>query len=724
MLRAILYLLLSSLFLLNAPGLFAQKQKHKLADQHYAAFNFRKAAAIYEDIIKKHPDDVVALRRAGTALMRIDRHQQAEAHFSALALLPEATPEDFRNYAFVLKVNRKYDQAVMVYERYLATNPDPYLIGYTDNDWAKRIVRDSARFEVRAMAAINSAESDFAPAFTDDGIMFSSARRQGKGKRKTYSWTDQSYLNLFSAKINVDSSLSDAKVLKNKANSRFHEGTVTFDRKQKVMYFTRNNYHKGKRNDDRSGKLNLGIYYARYEGDKLTSAIKPFPFNDPQYSVGHPVISHDGKAMYFVSDMPGGYGGTDIYVSYRNLDFWSEPVNLGPKINTPGNEMFPFIDATGTFYFASDWHPGLGGLDLFYTVLTDDEVPVRNFGYPVNSSYDDFALITYPDGMRGYFSSNRPGGKGDDDIYAFIVRKAERIEVSGKVYDLVSGSPIPNATILLKDSLNQTVLQVVANTDHDGRYSFLVDYDESYTIMGVKNGYFQKEAKVNSSDKSGFLDNVDLPMTAYEYAAEGRVLYADGGLPAKGATVVLMSPDGNVHKEITVDETGAYHFGLDAESQYVIEAFKAGFPRQEIALDTRGKPATIIHSDLRLFALEKGTVVRLDNIYYDYDKHDIRDDAARELDRLVKILVENPTMRIELSSHTDARGSDPYNLRLSQRRAQAAVDYLISKGISSSRLIAKGYGETKLLNHCKNDVECSDVEHQLNRRTEFTILDL
>jgi outer membrane protein OmpA-like peptidoglycan-associated protein len=292
------------------------------------------------------------------------------------------------------------------------------------------------------------------------------------------------------------------------------------------------------------------------------------------------------------------------------------------------------------------------------------------------------------------------------------------------VIDIATMSPIPNATILLKDAQNREVLQVVANTDADGNYRFQVPYDQTYTIIGVKNGYFQKEVKVKSSDKSGYLDRVDLPLTAYAYAAEGRVYYSDDGKPADGATVLLKGVDGEVLQEMVVTEDGLYHFGLSPESQYTLEAFKAAYPPQSIVLDTRGKPATIIYSDLQLFAYEKGKVIRLDNIYYDYDRHEIRTDAARELDRLVKIMRDNPTMKIELSSHTDARGSDAYNLRLSQRRAQSAVDYLISKGIDSSRLVAKGYGETRLLNHCANDVECSDADHQFNRRTEFTILDL
>ncbi|WP_306641173.1 OmpA family protein [Sanyastnella coralliicola] len=699
----------------------AQKFKLKLAEESYNAFNFRKAAEIYEDIIEKNPDDASSTRRAGECRMRINDFDVAVQHYRTLDSLKESTPEDLLNYAYVLKVTQQYDAAVVVYEYYMANNEDEYLVGYTDVDWANRIVRDSSRFELTEMS-INSPQSDFAPAFAEEGIVFSSARKQGKGKRNIYSWTDQSYLNLYEAKIDTDSTLMDPKVMKNKANSRFHEGTITYDLQQKIIYFTRNNYLKGKQDDD-GGRLNLGIYYASYAEGKIKK-LKPFPFNDPTYSVGHPVISPDGKAMYFVSDQPGGQGGTDIYVSYRNLDFWSEPENLGPKVNTPGNEMFPFIDEQGTFYFASDWHPGLGGLDLFYTELDEESVPVKNFGYPINSSYDDFGLITYPDGLRGYLSSNRPGGTGDDDIYAFKINPATMVQISGRLLDQATGNPIPNGTILLKDQFNQEVLEVVANTDAEGRYQFDVPFDETYTIMGVKNGYFQAEKKVNSSDKSGFLDRVDLELTAYDYAAEGRVLYSDTGLPAVGATVTLTTIEGEELQQMLAEDDGSYFFGLDPETQYMIEAIKAGYPPQSIEVDTRGKPATVIHSDLRLFKYEEGTVVRLDNIYYDYNKSEIRDDARRDLDRLVQIMNENPNMKIELSSHTDARGTDSYNLRLSDRRAKAAVNYLVSKGIDKKRMTAKGYGETKLLNDCGNDVECTEREHQLNRRTEFKILDI
>ena len=700
-------------------GAQAQRGKHRLADEYYQTFKFDKAAEIYEDIIEKNPEDILALRRAGESRMRIDEFDVAETHFRSLTLLKDSDPQDLLSLAYVLKVNKKYDEAVVAYELYLMNNPDEYLEKYTEDDWATRIIRDSARFEV-GTTDINSPQSDFAPAFTEEGIIFASSRKQGKGKRNIYNWNDQSYLNMYTASIAEDSSLVGAKVIKDKSNSRYHDGTVTYDPQQKIMYFTRNNYLKGKKKSDEDGRLNLGIFFSSYTDGKV-GKLQPFPFNDPSYSLGHPVISPDGKYMYFVSDMPGGRGGTDIWVSERNLDFWGEPKNLGSKVNTPGNEMFPYVNSEGLFCFSSDWHPGLGGLDLFYTELDSSDTPVRNFGYPINSSYDDFGMLAFKGGRKGYFSSNRPGGSGDDDIYSFIIHPPTKVKVSGQVLDLVTGNPIPNATILLKDEYNDEVLEVVANTNHDGQYSFDVDFNTEYVIMGVKNGYFQEEKTINSNDKTGFLDRVNLEMSAYDYAAEGKIIYAKTGKPISDAIVYLKSADGKVLKEMTARD-GNYFFELEKEKDYVIEATAVGFDSQEITLSTKGRKATIITSDLSLFSLEEGTVVRLDNIYYDYNKATIRPDAKRELDRLYVLLTENPTLEIELSSHTDSRGTDSYNKRLSQRRAQAATKYLISRGIDAKRIMASGYGESKLLNDCGNDVECSEKEHQKNRRTEFKIL--
>ncbi|MGB0423475.1 MAG: OmpA family protein, partial [Flavobacteriales bacterium] len=610
------------------------------------------------------------------------------------------------------------------YEKYMQMKPnDKFIKKYlTTDNCAYEIVRDSSRFLINN-SDINSTSSDFAPCFVEGKVMFSSARGiSGKGKRKKYSWNDQSYLNLYTADVLRDSSLQNVNIANKDANSRFHEGTVAYDYLNKEIFFTRNYYHKGEKNKGDDGRLNLAIFYGTYENGEL-GKLKEFKFNNPEYSVGHPALTNDGKTMYFTSDMPGGQGGTDIYKVERTGNDWTDPVNLGDEINTPGDEMFPYIDLNGVLHFASDGHPGLGALDLFYLDPTSNN-EVTNFGYPVNSSFDDFGLIIHSDGRVGYFSSNRPGGLGDDDIYEFTIRKAGTIRVSGTVVDAETGEVIPNSTILLKDEKNEVVLQVVANADAEGDYFFDVEYDKTYTIIGVKNGYFQKEVVLTTNDRSGFIDANDIELSRYAYASEGKVLEAATGEPLEGALVTLYDQDRNTIAQTVTLANGNYSFGLEGEKQYFLEADHQPFPRQEITLDTRGRPATIIYSDFRLFMIEAGAVIRLDNIYYDYNKASLKKEAERELDRLVKLMKDSPTMTIELGSHTDARGSSAYNLSLSRKRAKSAVNYLISKGISRNRLVPKGYGETNLINRCTDNSKCSDEEHAKNRRTEFRILSI
>jgi len=443
--------ILISLVLFCALGFsaHAQKGKHRLADEYYQTFNFKKSAEIYEDILDKNPEDILALRRAGTSRMRIDQFVQSEEHFRALTLLKDSDAQDLLNLAYVLKVNKKYDEAVVAYESYLLKNPDPYLKKYTEDDWATRIIRDSALFEVRT-TDINSPQSDFSPSFSEDGITFSSSRKQGRGSGNIYTWNDQSYLNLYTAKISEDSSLVGAKVIKDKSNSRYHDGTVAYDPKEKVMYFTRNNYLKGKKKAGEDGQLNLGIFYASYEESKTWEIKAFFPSTILTIPLATLPSQTMGNQCTSLATCPAGSAELTSGFRPKTKTSGVNLKNLGSKINTPGNEMFPYLDKGEEFIFASDWHAGLGGLDLFYTTLDSSMIDVANFGYPINSSYDDFGLILFDDLKHGYLSSNRPGGQGDDDIYAFRIFIPAKIQISGQVVDAASRVPIKNATILLK----------------------------------------------------------------------------------------------------------------------------------------------------------------------------------------------------------------------------------------------------------------------------------
>jgi outer membrane protein OmpA-like peptidoglycan-associated protein len=358
--------------------------------------------------------------------------------------------------------------------------------------------------------------------------------------------------------------------------------------------------------------------------------VTEFPFNSDDYSVGHPSLSSDGKVMYFVSDMPGGYGGTDIYRTFLIDGKWSTPENLGEVINTPGNEMFPFIYEDGSLYFSSNAHNSMGGLDVFITYYTGSEwATPENLNYPINSPGDDFAFSINTKTAKGFVSSSR---SGNDAIYKFKKN------------------------------------------------------DPTFTLFGI----------------------------AKKKDTEERV---------EGVTVQIINEEtGTVIEEVS-DAEGKFDLKLEMDADYLLICTKEGCFARTDKLSTKGlKFSEDFYADFLVEEIEIGKPIVLENIYYDFDKYVIREDAANELEKLVQLLKDNPTLEIELSSHTDVRGSERYNRILSDKRAKSAVDYLINRGIDKDRLTWKGYGKSRLINHCDGTVKCSDEEHQLNRRTEFTVL--
>ena len=385
------------------------------------------------------------------------------------------------------------------------------------------------------------------------------------------------------------------------------------------------------------------IYSARYNNGKWQD-LKAFAYNNPdKYSVGHPALSIDGNILYFASDMPGGYGGTDIYFSIKQKDgSWSVPKNAGSKINTAGKEAFPTIDKEGTLYFSSDGLPGMGGFDIFSSTGSKDEWsdPV-NLKYPMNSPKDDFYVYFTETGKSGYFSSNRDGGKGEDDIYYFsptprpIPEVPKTLVIAGIVKEKNednSTSILKGANIKIDDMTSNALVSLVSN--EQGKFYSKADCGDAYEIIASKDEYFTKSKSIKATCTT-------------------------------------------LHDTVFV----------------------------ELILDK--------------IIINKPIVLK--NIYYDFDKWNIRSDAAFELDKLVTILNDNPQIKIELGSHTDCRGSNEYNQVLSQKRAESAVAYIISKGIDVGRITARGYGESVPVNKCVDGVSCTEDEYQLNRRTEFKV---
>lgn len=717
---AVLLLLIA---LVVAPAAQAQKMKQRMAEEAASVFDYPKMALIYEDIAaggKATPDDY---RRLAFAYRKMEEPVKAEATYKQMANMGPLNSNDMLAYGDVLRGNGRYSEAIAQYQGYLAQNPDDARVkAYVQQaDFFARMKRDSTRNEVRKLP-INSDKADLGVAVMDDLLLFSSARGEGVGGKNEYKWDDQPFLNLYSALLKGNTA-SEALVMRKEVNSRYHDGTATYDSMAHRLYFTRDNVYYGTLNKSKTGELKLAIFYSDITSgeynQKEWSSLTPFEHNDPEFNTGHPCISKDGRRLYFASDRPGGSGGTDIWYCDNLGNQWGLPVNMGAKVNTASNEMYPFISTDSVLYFTSNGHPGLGGYDIFHCRLTPNgPAAVQNLGYPLNTRFDDRNLILLRDDSTGFFVSDRSGGLGSDDIYGCTVHPPMQ-RITGKVVDKKTREPIEGAMLDIKDVLGKYMDDAKVTMLPDGRFEIEVPFSKGYEITGTKTGYLQNSVSLNPETDA--LDDVTIELQKYDYGAEGTVMHGETLAPLAGAKVALCDASDKVIEEVVTGADGKYAFSLEPNTDYRLKVEKEGFFKQSARISTKGKTQTVIRTDFKLFPLEVNQVVRLDNIYYDLAKWAIRPDAAKELDKLVQTLMDNPTVTIELSSHTDCRGKDAYNMDLSGKRAKSAVDYLIKQGIAKTRLASKGYGETKPVETCEC-TKCSDDEHQRNRRTEFKVL--
>lgn len=566
--------------------------------------------------------------------------------------------------------------------------------------------------------SFNSSSSDFGLfPFGTSSYFFSSNRPNDKGTnaKQTLNLNGLPFLDIYMVMKSGESDFTSPAALPGSSESKYNEGPVFFDPVSNSFYITRNHYNKKRSEQNRNGLNRLKIYIENIDGTTF-KAFGEFQHNNDKYSVGHAALSPDGQTIYFSSDMPGGIGGSDLYACQKEGDRWSAPRNLGPAINTAGSELYPFISADGKLYFSSNGHSQQTGLDILCAEINGAEVKApKKLGAPFNSETDDFAFYIYPDNRSGFFSSNRPGGQGDDDIYSF---ELDNPVINGLVLDAKSGSPMANARVkILDDALKVTEL----TTDAEGKFSHIGQWGGDYTVEARQEG-FTPVTKSIATKKDGGKFEMEFKLVKEEYGLDGMVLSKDNNKPVAGVLVTLEAKVGGQTWTVTTDEGGSFRFGVKPNMEYLIRTEKVKFLASVTAFSTQGMAIGVKKQNVIIEELVVGKSIKVDNVYYDLGKWDIRPDAKVELDKLVELMKDNPTMEIELSSHTDSRGSDASNLSLSDKRAKAVAAYVVSKGIDAKRVTGKGYGETKLLNKCKNGVKCSDGEHQMNRRTEFKIL--
>ena len=792
---------------LATSGIYAQGAKLKRASMYMESLNYVGAIDLYNQILEK--DDVGEAKiNLAECYRKVNDSENAEYWYGQVVRIPEAEPVHKLYYGQMLQRNGKCDLAKEWYEQYVDEVPDDlrgqYLVKACDYE-DELMTKNAGIYEITHLD-INSNLDDFSPAFYGDGIVFSSERDKGSAVKREHCWTGNPFLELHY--VDADNTAAEGecgayefgKVEKfsDRLNSKFHDAAVTFSDDESQIFFTRNNVSEGKVGKSDDGIVKLKVFYAT-GSDGNWSKLEGLPFNSDEYSVAHPSLGPGGNMLYFSSDMPGGFGGMDLYVSEQEGGRWGPPINLGPSINTEGNEIFPSYHDE-RLYFSSDGQIGLGGLDIYYMQdLGEGEFgSIENIGYPLNTIDDDFGLVFNEDGTKGFFSSDRDGGNGRDDIYSFC-KMAAPVEIY--VYDADTEEPIEGATVI-NDCTGNTL-----TTGEDGRVTIDMKVPECCTFSASMEEYLDNE-KEGCTETIGEKIFVEIPLSKEtQFDLEGIVFDQSTGLPLEGAEVILENDcDKENPESLVTDASGRYYFKLEPDCCYKVKATKEGYfgnPVDNQCTKDLTEPTTlqtnlnlqptsvstttdqVINNGTTTYPGETGTVTSsgpptgiykdggtglymdsatglpaegthngttyskgtmeggnvndtyvpsgtvysdgnlgyLLHIYYDFDQSYIRSESESELRKLCQMMNENPDLVVEIASHTDSRGSDSYNRRLSQRRAEAAVRWMCKNcGIERDRLIPRGYGETKNVNQCANSIPCSEQEHQMNRRTEFRVI--
>ncbi|WP_299115638.1 OmpA family protein [uncultured Winogradskyella sp.] len=613
--------------------LTAQNKNTKKADKEFARFEYVDAAESYKKLIDKGDGSSYVYGQLAECYYNIFNSVEAEKWY-AKALESSDDPEMIFKYSEMLKANGKYEESNKQMEKFASMRPsDNRATAFRKNpNYLPKILEQGKKFNVQD-AGFNTAQSDFGGVTQDGKLYITSARNDN---RKTYGWNEEPFLDIYTLTKNSDGSYQGATLMNDQINTKYHEGLVSFSPDGETMYFSRESYFEKDFQKDSLSRVRYSQLYL-FKATKLGNDydnVESLSINSENYSVKNPSVSADGTTLYFSSDMPGGYGQFDIYKAPINSDGTiGEPVNMGQKVNTEAQEMFPYISSNNTLYFSSNGHLGLGGMDVFYTKEVDGKLaPVRNIGIPISSNGDDFAFTIDEEAEEGFVSSNREGGQGSDDVYAFKkLQPLCDVLIMATVLDDKTREPVNGASVTLYDAEGNKV--VTKTTNAEGIAEFIVECEQDTELEVVMEDFESKRVPVKGSNEQEL------------------------------AVQISLDP---IEKIVTPEE------------------------------------------------------IVLNPIYFDFDKSNITAQAAFELDKLVQVMDKYPDLVINATSHTDSRGSESYNQRLSQRRAKSTQQYVISKGIDKSRISAEGKGESELKVKCGSN--CTDEEHQQNRRSEFLIV--
>lgn len=625
---------------------YAQEKKMNSGDKKFDGYAYIDAIKTYERVAKKGYKSEELFKKLGDAYYFNSEFENAAKWYGEMfAMNPSPAAEYYYRYAQCLKSIGETDKANKILDEFNAKykNDSRGILYKNDRDYLDQIKANSGRYKIEG-AGINSKYSDYGSFIYDNKIYFASARDTGNFSQRKHKWTGEYFTNIYNANLDAETGMpSKVNKIKSELNGRFHEATPVFTKDGKTVYFTRNNYVDGKKGKDANKITLVKIYKATLQDGKWKN-ITPLPFTSDNYSTAHPSLSPDEKTLYFASDMPGSVGQSDIYKVNINEGNFDTPQNLGKVINTEGKETFPYVTNENEIYFSSDGHPGLGGLDVFVGQIENNGTisDIQNLGNDINSPQDDFAYIIDPVTRKGYFSSNKDGGLGSDDIYSFLETRRLKClqELEGVITDAQTGEILPDSKVTLYE--NMEIKNSVA-ADIQGKYNFSVECGKTYYVRAEKPEYSTKEVSIT------------IPKTT-------------------GKTNLPIALERSICKVAIGDDLGKC-FGIKM-------------------------------------------------IYFDLDKSNIRTEAALDLEKILDVLNQFPTMKLDIRSHTDSRASFKYNEALSDRRAKSTIEWLVQNGVAKNRLTGRGYGETQLVNRCSDNVKCTEEEHQMNRRSEFIVTGL
>lgn len=579
------------------------------------------------------------------------------------------------------------------------------------NGLAQKSIFDDRNMSVVPLD-INTPNSDFGPAIIDNELIFSSFSDDA-GRAKNHNKT---FYDLYASGLDKNGNVSSGRKRLSGVTTQYHEGPLSYCAKTGELFMTQSEWDNPEEVNMVFKKKNirLGIVVYEKKGSEWQFKEK-FPFNSFEYSVAHPAVSQTGDTLIFASDMPGGQGMTDLFYTVRKDGKWSDPINLGPKVNSPAKEVFPFLNSDGSLVFSSDGHGGSGNLDLFYISFPiNGESQLKSFGGEINSPADDFGLVIHPNQQAGYFSSNRKGGTGDDDIYF--------LKMDDFMFDVIALSNftkrgLAGANISVSDEAGN--IAATGRTNEEGKLSVKLPVDKKYSLVATVENYIEKVVELDFTIAANLQPEQEILLDP-QFMLQGQVVDILGNIPIPDALVAIN--DGSKTDSIYADYEGGFSYHIAPGKSYQVYISAYNFFGTDLEFNTADMRPGVVDYLIQLYSLDAGSRIELKNIYYDLASWEIRPDAAKELDRLVSALKEYPDLQIRLESHTDSRGSDEFNLELSEKRSNAALDYLISKGIDADRLEHAGLGESQLVNKCDDGVDCTEEEHARNRRTVVEIL--